>query len=782
LKYIIEICVALDLAILGIAYPIIINEINKIGDRYKSNYLSELFKTEIPQRQIILPHWLSKIIPSYLSSISRFQFYLILTVASFIFLIANLKPLWGMDFWLINNSAKLIVLLLTIVLVYNFFMWLDMIALYNGKTIDILRHVIDKFKGSNPNTDLYKYSFKTINEFTYYSIRNQDSHIQIELLDFYYEQFDNERKSFVDSIEILPDDDEEAIGRKKKLKERGVEYSSELYDLILTINLEVTNTKNLYVKAIEHQAVSGWWLLGKGYEQIPISKLTYDIIWRILRFSIDNDKLIKQYWSKAHQYFDFGLNYIPKEYESRTTVINNQEEIDFRLKERDKFLEFHYTLGGLLMYMRSYETIKYILTYSSSSPPNYVLLPKNMTQIFDWYEEFRNEFKFRIERIENNYSFPDLDNYGVSYQMKYWVCQFLVVLFVRQFTLRENYIYEDHVGKPNLPDGVIELRNWLDSVKNFRLLLKEILENVELLNALEYKVVKLEKEEAMLQYLDDMVEDINSKIVNIEVNTPLSEEKITNFRDSAERIINASYERYSSVIANYDRDIIYDKLKLTIAGQRDIMDKSAFVEGEIPHFNFDTVTAESVVRNNVDSYLPSSFIHGATDKYLFSINDLLSAIKIAIGNTEDYIIIGVNLSYQFKDRIRENYSEAIFLYCSNRRINNLLYLLDKKDLPTIIKKKPLQEVVEKYSLTPTSETSSIFVSVIDIGLPANEEIRDEWVDVRKDEELTNKVQVMIWMLWLILWRSDRHIIQIAIDSNEEERGVRNDLDDIVPLS
>jgi hypothetical protein len=38
------------------------------------------------------------------------------------------------------------------------------------------------------------------------------------------------------------------------------------------------------------------------------------------------------------------------------------------------------------------------------------------------------------------------------------------------------------------------------------------------------------------------------------------------------------------------------------------------------------------------------------------------------------------------------------------------------------------------------------------------------------------------MLWLILWRSDRHIIQIAIDSNEEERGVRNDLDDIVPLS
>ena len=52
LKYIVEICVGIDVAIFGIAYPIIITEINKIGDKYNSNYLSELFRLEWISKEI----------------------------------------------------------------------------------------------------------------------------------------------------------------------------------------------------------------------------------------------------------------------------------------------------------------------------------------------------------------------------------------------------------------------------------------------------------------------------------------------------------------------------------------------------------------------------------------------------------------------------------------------------------------------------------------------------------------------------------------------------------
>lgn len=51
---IIEICVAIDIAILGIAYPIIIDKISNIGDKYSSEYIPVLFNNEFPQKALRL--------------------------------------------------------------------------------------------------------------------------------------------------------------------------------------------------------------------------------------------------------------------------------------------------------------------------------------------------------------------------------------------------------------------------------------------------------------------------------------------------------------------------------------------------------------------------------------------------------------------------------------------------------------------------------------------------------------------------------------------------------
>lgn len=52
LENIAEICIAIDTAILGIAYPIIIDKISNIGDKYSSDYLSNVFNSEFPQNEI----------------------------------------------------------------------------------------------------------------------------------------------------------------------------------------------------------------------------------------------------------------------------------------------------------------------------------------------------------------------------------------------------------------------------------------------------------------------------------------------------------------------------------------------------------------------------------------------------------------------------------------------------------------------------------------------------------------------------------------------------------
>ena len=186
---IIEICVAIDIAILGIAYPIIIDKISNVGDKYSSHYLSEIFKYEFPNQIIIHIRKLG-------IEWSIFKTTLILTISSFIFLIFKFKPLFGLDNYWINNSAKLFVLLLSSILTIIFFSWIDKVALFNGKQTKMLKHVIRKYRKAKNDTTR-GYYMKAINELSTYAIRNQDEHLQQTLLEFYQEVFQDLRNNHV---------------------------------------------------------------------------------------------------------------------------------------------------------------------------------------------------------------------------------------------------------------------------------------------------------------------------------------------------------------------------------------------------------------------------------------------------------------------------------------------------------------------------------------------------------------------------------------------------------
>lgn len=188
-EYIIEICVAIDIAILSIAYPIIVDKISNIGDKYSSDYIPVLFNNEFPQKSVTIK------ISKRQYGTPFFKLTLFATLISFIFLIFNFEPLFGWDNWIINNSAKLTVLFLTILLIVLFFIWLGKVALYNGKSKTLLTHIISNYKKSNTNTELHSYHLKAINELAFYAIEKQDEHLQETLLEFYYSVFANIRKN-----------------------------------------------------------------------------------------------------------------------------------------------------------------------------------------------------------------------------------------------------------------------------------------------------------------------------------------------------------------------------------------------------------------------------------------------------------------------------------------------------------------------------------------------------------------------------------------------------------
>lgn len=149
------------------------------------------------------------------------------------------------------------------------------------------------------------------------------------------------------------------------------------------------------LRAIEHRAVSGLWLLGEDFEDITISDETYSWLWRNIYTICDNPRLVKMFWANSSQYFDYQLrsvipdyNYVPENLD-----FTNKEQADKREAERKRFLEFHFALGGLLLCRKQYKTLTYLFEYTQSQPPKYVLLPETTTEIFHWFENFTNDYK-----------------------------------------------------------------------------------------------------------------------------------------------------------------------------------------------------------------------------------------------------------------------------------------------------------------------------------------------------------------------------------------------------
>ncbi len=775
LKYIVEICVAIDIAIFGVAYPIIITEINKIGDKFNSTYLPDIFRLE----------WISKEIGYKNFKVSNFQLILISTITSFIFLISNQKPWFGWNNMLINNSAELLILFLTILLIYCFLYWVKVVSLFNGKPIRLLKFLIKKYHNFKGETESKKYLLRAINEFAYHTINTQDTHLQGLLLDFYWDEFDRFRNNYSKKLEKLKGSKTNKTLEYQEWKKRGLEYSAELYDLIYRINLESLNTNNFLTKGLEYNAVSGWWLLGKDYDQVKISELTYRSLWTVLLLNIKQEENLKSYWSKANQYFSFANNIYPI-YNGDGVEPINQDEIESKKLEQIRFLEFNYTLGGLLLQQKKYNVLNYFFKYSSSSPPNYVLLPQSISDIFYWFERFSNSSNLRIEDIEVYFKFPDLDNYGVSHKIKFWICSYICVLYIRQFTLVRFMTFHNHTGMPNLPSEKRELKNIINGIPVFRSYLEKILENDQLLEEVGLENINEEKKGIIRKHLSEVEEAVIKKFNYTQEVKELSASKIAQFNNRSKVILKKALKEYDDILLDYDEKLDYENtLKLGVNGMVDLMPKSAFVENDIPHLNFDDVLAQSIVRNSVKKYIPTSFAVAKTERYLVSSDNIVRAIqKIIIGKSKnnDVVILGFNIDYTIKEKIQNEKIEILLKHCTLNQYRNIFFILNKQDLPRLHKKNVTKDEISKFELKPISKSLKLYSSVIEIN--KNEVLKSEWLNAGYSKEELEKepqVQATISFIWLLLWKKNRRIIQLGISNASKEQGVESDLNEIKPL-
>ena len=740
----------LIVSLLGVAYPILLQVVARHDERYESEHITSLSKSEI--------EW------------TAFRYTLVAALMSVLIWSLKLQPVLEIDRldFIIENSATLLVALSTIVLVISFLLYVRKVLIYYTP-YSLIPYLIRSQEKSKSEV---KY-FSALSDLLLLSIKRQQTNLSRTLSDFFYTAFRKVRDGFSDEPVLYPEIYYETVTR-------AVE------------ELAILKEKRNYL--LEHRTAGGIWLIGEMHGK-EISERTYTCLWRnlILAIRYQQDDLVVNHWETCSQYYSFNLPYIYPEYDNSANSIqvSNQEVVNKRLKEQQRFLEFHYALGGLLTYKERYACIGRLFNHTQSEPPKYELLPESMYEIFKFYFEIRDPYERKYPWISNTYPFPELSGLNADYVIKKWIMSYMAILFLRQYTIFPYLLTMKPLDYPPTPNSQGEIKEWIDGLDFFKKLVNEHLQNHNLLKTLNLDFITPEwchenQKPYPITFIETFKTNLEEAYHSNSLTLPLSDNKISQFRESTRSIIESAIERFQPV--NNAKPIQDENPdKWYVNGQRMLQSRDAFIEdSEVHHLNFDTFLATAVSRRLNDGF-GDMLLRKASRSYLIKPEEFFKAIgKLDIDESFVIINFGVYLDYfmnqlHVSELSQEKYKDTgIFSFNSTYLVRDSLFILRKSDLPNISTIPIAEEIITKYSLEKISANINLYASVIDLN-ETSEEIFNENRHGISDEEVRKSVLLSIVLSTEFKWSKNIEVIQLRQHSDFDQKGVANRLDDVKPF-
>lgn len=748
---IVAVCVSFVVAILAIAYPILFQVVSQLDAKYSSIHIVNLFDKEIDKKFFI--------------------FFLVTSLISILLKVLDIPTLIKSDTFsfIIEDFTLHLLTLNTIFLIISFFFFVKKILIYYTPS-RFLKYLFSRHKAAEPNENYD--DFDAIADVLYFAIQKQDEAISKTISDFMYGVFKAKR----DNNPNMP-----------------IEYPSAYYVLVYKSIEHLATSKNKRLLFLESRTIGGIWLLGE-LGGSKISNLTYNWLWQNIVVAVSNkrDDMILLHWENAHQYFTYHLKHIVPELSPSDFQTINSDSIEERNKERDLFLNFHYALGGLLLYSQDYESIKSMFKYTTSQPPRYELLPTSMTEVFEKYNHFRDLYDLNYPFISSHYRFPNLKGLNADGAIKNWICRYIAILYLRQFTLVSYNSTMQPASVPNLPHDQDRRVVWLENLGYFRKIIKELLDNEELktklgLPSFSNQWCSENRKPKPLEFIDGFKRNIENSIEQTEIEQPVSNNKAAKFYDSTKAILHNTFAEYEAINNKQLIESTFNKAE--IHGGNMLMDKSAFADNQpVDHLNFHSFLAESISLRFKHT-ISTIFFRNKTANYLLKSEDLFPAIDKLDINGTDFVIVnfGLNLDYLKStlnlDGLENNTYKGISII--NFPINNYhlvsdsLFLLRKEDFPNIIYMPIEDEEKEKYPYLDIDEGFNLSATIVDLN--QHRELRVQLEAQNPDKELRKFVWLNIFFFAEVRWKKNAPNTMLRLYSQYEERGLPNDLKDIKKL-
>lgn len=512
-----DVTISIIAAVLGLAFPIIVQTIGQIDTKYGSTRLVERIKRS----------W-------------EYQFFVFALICAIIirgyYCFAPERVVdWGWANPYIDSSAIILVFVSVVILIVALFLFVfKILRFYNP--IKLLKEISEKIEHIHKKQQSRQTSGLDREDGNPY---RQDRVENIEEL-----QYKDLTDLALSVIASKNDDTVLAVYQSlygfasvfcKRMAYKQVVFPSYFYRLIRLINKAICSQERELTSYHNGNAVVQIFI--DDYLKTRISQESYSCIWMCLLEQLYKNRtdLIFEYWVWAYQHYGLvlGHNLYEGDVEDRGSEglehTVTAEDVSNRETDQKEFILFNCALGGLLLYKECYKLLGDLFYYKNNTFQfGSSLIPDSYAEIVNIYLRVNRRNDADIVWLERRYPFIDVRG-GVSTNdiIELWIEKYLAILMIRVESLQTQGI-RNHTEFPLMPDTLSEKCGWKEQLERFAWIIDKVLTEIDI-----HKIApNLPKESGVVDALREYIQDLQHGIERQKVEQEMAPELVDEFYTS----------------------------------------------------------------------------------------------------------------------------------------------------------------------------------------------------------------------------------------------------------
>ena len=731
----IEYLLAIISAILGMSLPIMLQVIERIDQKYKSSRLAERLKREPAIR---FCKW------SLVTALVACAYTVFFRIDSLV------------NCWIINNSSNLIALLCCLALVCTF-LWSCVVILNYYNPEKLQKKIIDALNKAKTGSE------KRQNELLDF-VDLSKTILEVSDREPAYLIYDVLRKEIKTVIENANED--------------GMIIPDYLANNITSINENICLMKRRPYSVNNGNQL----LLELISNPTKLSDSSYRLLWKnlLLQLHYNADEPVYEYWTGAVQIFDLNLHrIIAGAYNPEGETTYTQEDVNRRLSQRQRFLEFHVVICSYILHLNKYNLLDKLLGYTQTIPPTYPLIPSSMSEIIAMFRHIDVSPRFEMND-EQYYSFLGMKGI-VDGEIRGAVKRYLSLLFLRMFS--PIGIAADF--SLSLPDNLKDLKKYDSYLDSLKWLVAKIKENNEL-----YTLVKPANDQTNPEdVIDNRKKEIKEKIKNIRENAPLDDQLIIENKAELKEFVKRGLSPYNALSDDNGKLTAYAHYWITCNVSCPYPNAAFMRNSDRGYSGMAENIGEIIVRRFKQS-IASLFFRARKEKELRIRNsDIFNALdKLQISEKHVIIAFGIYWDYYINAKQAGLIKKGDYSYSYKgvniinlptdalRLVEQTLYVLRRDDMPSLSFVETPQEQRVLFQLEEIDTQLKLYMSLLQLSHHENIAaiVQKDLVDL----DLNDKTLFSAFLTAHIAWSKHIPLVQIKLLYNLGDNGRSEEIDGI----